>query len=536
VWEDAPLVMPEPAGQRAGTGRSSWLVPDTRTGSLELYRITTPPFLLADGTTRSRADFYEFYWSDIMEGTTVEHLRAWLFGLLLRWPYQVPPRVKFAWYLLWLCTLVALLSAVAGAGSLLPGSWLPTWQLNDDIARWIGGVLCVIGAAAGISLLRQRYAQSLRSRQESQEELWRRGLANVFSDHSSLTALGLIWIGPILLATFLFLLAPWASILTLPALLLLVSFFVGWGTQAFLVPYFGDVAHYVRAAPNTVARRALVRERGLQLLRALHGGPDDADRYDRIVVVAHSLGSIVAYDILNHYWAECGPNSANPPAAKARAALEALDAYVTKHRGQPDFDLDQFRSLQGAVSRALAEEKAGWRISDLITLGSPLSHAEFLLARDDVDLANRIDERQLPICPPGPADDSGSIFVERDGVAREKWLPHHATAFAATRWTNIYDPHPWRWNIYCGDIISGRLGNHRDNDLAGSPPGAFGEGIRDIAVEMRRPCPILGDRCFTHTIYWSQQAQARRLDGAAACGPKAHIEVLREAIAFADWA
>jgi hypothetical protein len=536
VWEDDPLVVAEPAGEGAGVNRTAWLVPDTRTGSLELYRITTPPFRTAQGTTLSRADFYEFYWSDIMEGTTVEHLRAWLSGLLLRWPHQVPQRVRVAWVVLWFCTLLVLASALGGIGGLLPGSFMPAWRFGDVAAGVIGAVLCVVLAGFGIYLLRQRYARSLRARQASLEALWAAGLAADFPKPDPILARLLIWTVPVLLAVIFLLFAPWASILTPPALLLIFSLVIGWLTQALLVPYFGDVAHYVRAAPNTVARRAEVRERGLALLRALHAGSRAGERYDRIVVVAHSLGSIVAYDILNHFWAECGPNRKNAPGSEARAALDALDSYLQKHRGEPDFDLEEYRSLQRAVSRALAKEECGWRISDLITLGSPLSHAAFLLAKDDVDLANRIEERQLPICPPGPADDSRSFFVPIDGTPRDKWLPHHATLFTATRWTNIYDPHPWRGMIFHGDLISGRVGNHPDYHLKGTEPGRFGEGIRDIAVEMRRPCPVLGDRCFTHTLYWSLLAHGKRLDGdnTEGYGQKAHVEVLREAIGLAD--
>lgn len=536
VWEDDENIVLAPAADGSALNRTAWLVPDTRTGSLELYRITTPPFFASNKTTQTRADFYEFYWSDIMEGTTVAHLRAWLSGLLLRWPHQVPQRVKVAWVVLWFCTLLVLALALGGIGGLLPGSFIPIYRFGDITAGVIGAVLCVVLAGIAIYLLLQRYERSLRARQASLEALWAAGLAADFPKPDPVRDRLLIWSVPIALAIIFIVFAPWASILTLPALLLIASLVVGWVTQAFLVPYFGDVAHYVRAAPDTIARRAEVRERGLQLLRALHRGSQGADRYDRIVVVAHSLGSIIAYDILNHYWTECGPNRANPPGTEARAALVALDTYVSEHRGLPTFNLDEYRSRQRAVSRALAREEFGWRVSDFITLGSPLSHAEFLMAKDNVDLANRIEERQLPICPPGPADESKSFFAPGKGTAPEKRFPHHATVFAATRWTNIYDPHPLGWKIFQGDLISGRVGSHPDYHLDGTAPGCLGQGIRDIAVEMRRPCPVLGDRCFTHTLYWSLLAKGKRLDGPnpGKYGPKAHVEVLREAIGLAD--
>ena len=68
-------------------------------------------------------------------------------------------------------------------------------------------------------------------------------------------------------------------------------------------------------------------------------------------------------------------------------------------------------------------------------------------------------------------------------------------------------------------------------------PGAFGEGILDIAVEMRRPCPILGTALTALRSTGAQQAQRGVSDGAAACGPKAIIAgSARGHFAFAHWA
>jgi hypothetical protein len=63
---------------------------------------------------------------------------------------------------------------------------------------------------------------------------------------------------------------------------------------------FGRVVRYTRANPDNIAARAAVRDRGLKLLRALHEGP----HYKRIVIVAHSLGTMLAHDLLSYFWAE----------------------------------------------------------------------------------------------------------------------------------------------------------------------------------------------------------------------------------------
>ena len=62
---------------------------------------------------------------------------------------------------------------------------------------------------------------------------------------------------------------------------------------------FGRVVKYTRADPDNIAARAAVRERGLDLLRALHA---DAT-YARVVLVGHSLGAILAYDLISYFWA-----------------------------------------------------------------------------------------------------------------------------------------------------------------------------------------------------------------------------------------
>jgi hypothetical protein len=62
---------------------------------------------------------------------------------------------------------------------------------------------------------------------------------------------------------------------------------------SFIVPYFGRVVRYTVAKPDNVAARENIRKRGLALLDELHKG------YDRIIIVGHSLGSILAYDLIS---------------------------------------------------------------------------------------------------------------------------------------------------------------------------------------------------------------------------------------------
>ncbi len=66
----------------------------------------------------------------------------------------------------------------------------------------------------------------------------------------------------------------------------------------FLQPYLGDAARYFRASPGNVLVRREIRKQAVDMLDTLHKW----GIYDRIVVVAHSLGTVVAYDMLRAYF------------------------------------------------------------------------------------------------------------------------------------------------------------------------------------------------------------------------------------------
>src|SRR5690606_36312471 len=253
--------------------------------------------------------------------------------------------------------------------------------------------------------------------------------------------------------------------------------------------------------------------RGLALLKALHEDPE----YDRVIVIGHSLGSVLAYDLLHILWREVGPTKDNPPSAEATRALIAIDEFVA---AAPDDNwspelVARYQQLQWAAFTALSQQKgtpdgealSGWKVSDLITLGSPLSSAEFLITDGAEDFARMKTERVLPTAPAQNYDaDHGALYVEPMRGAAS----HHAAIFSVTRWTNLYD----RFDsalFMLGDAISG--------PLAGKD--RFGPGIRDIDVEIH--WGRLRWRLFTHNLYWTDTA----LDGDA---PAPHLTSFREAV------
>jgi len=73
-------------------------------------------------------------------------------------------------------------------------------------------------------------------------------------------------------------------------------------TGKFLKEFLADAARYFEPQPNNVKNRDEIRQLGVSILESI--SLDDS--YDRIIIVSHSLGSAVGYDILRLYWAKHG--------------------------------------------------------------------------------------------------------------------------------------------------------------------------------------------------------------------------------------
>ena len=104
-----------------------------------------------------------------------------------------------------------------------------------------------------------------------------------------------------------FLARPWTPRLALEVAAGLLALLVLWKLRSFIVQYLGDVAIYVSS--NQVNAYAKVREEikqvGATVASAMYGAVEgDAAlgrrfAYQKVVVVGHSLGSVLAYDTLN---------------------------------------------------------------------------------------------------------------------------------------------------------------------------------------------------------------------------------------------
>ncbi|MCB1391061.1 MAG: hypothetical protein KDK12_18255 [Rhodobacteraceae bacterium] len=316
--------------------------------------------------------------------------------------------------------------------------------------------------------------------------------------------------------------------------LVVLSALGGMAVSAFvssvLIKRFGDVARYVKALPPNVARRHEIRQTGVDLLDRLI----DSGEYARIVVVAHSLGTIVGYDILAMLFARRNTVS-NKGAARDmpqphRDALE--EAIRAALAGTLPLDVATFQDMQAAALAEARDQGLKWPITDFVTLGAPLTHAEFLMAESRKDLRERQRQRLLPTCPPTMEYDDTtrlrhftySRLAGRQPLDRRR--PHHAALFAYTRWTNLYSDERC---LLTGDLISGPVAEAFGLEGAESVV----RGARDIGV-----LPALtatgrkaeGHRrvFFSHNDYWDMDKGS---DTGAPEVPH-HIAELRKAVAI----
>jgi hypothetical protein len=266
------------------------------------------------------------------------------------------------------------------------------------------------------------------------------------------------------------------ALLALPAI---ASFVLRALRDEFVVNYAGDAARYLEPRADNIARRQEIREAGAQLLDTLH----DMGRYSRIIVYGHSLGSVIAYDILSHAWTKRS-RSRDPVPTTSSRALRTLEDLLNPRPGQDSaVDIDQVQAMQNAAWLEYRRNGFLWRVSDFVTAGSPLAHAQWLLNLDaTTEFGDLVRERSFPTCPPQteriPSPAPGivrQVFTfthayeneEHPRRKRSVQVPHHGGLFALTRWTNLYFPY--------NGLIDG-------DPVAGSLAPCFGQWVKDVKL------------------------------------------------------
>lgn len=270
------------------------------------------------------------------------------------------------------------------------------------------------------------------------------------------------------------------------ALLALLGVPLGW----FLRTVVSDAVRYLQPSPANIESRRAIREEGLDLLRRLH----TSGEYERVVVAGHSLGSVIAYDLLNALWDDLRhPDPRLPGRQDATHAFDAAADRVDGSGREPAggvnpidpidpidvADVDAFQRAQHDLWLENRSLGGPWLVTDFVTFGSPLTYAAMLLSepaeglggRPGLTFVQRQALKEFPRCPPIRDELEEGRFYTRhylvDGGVVPRRVGHTAGAFGPTRWTNLYQRPAW---VLRGDPIGGPLSD------------VMGPGVRDVPV------------------------------------------------------
>jgi hypothetical protein len=266
----------------------------------------------------------------------------------------------------------------------------------------------------------------------------------------------------------------------------------GWITSS-----LGDAARYLDDRPANVEMRQTIRTRVIEMLEYLH----TSERYERIIVIGHSLGGVIAYDAVRLLWQR--RFSKDPFTLSDEEQEVAVRAGELTGDGRDDSNnaaLKRFRDSQRKLSRKLSDEEFDegscksprWLISDLITVGAPIAYPTLFMSSKKVRLTRRLRERSLSSCPPQLAvtTDGGNSFCFKSPHSDKSYI-HHGAVFSAVRWTNVYA----KADFVGGPIFAAPQGNDADSD------SGLGNGVRNFKITNGKfvNIPIL-----SHSQYWKR--------------------------------
>jgi len=390
----------------ADQGKRIWTHPERDGADLDLAVMTTSE---VPGTKDRCVDFHELYWAHLMSETKAVAVLLWLYELCRKGPIMKPGMNGLWWATaIFLCLMNLSFALLLLEGiflfsrnsaqimfvapflllfaSILLGIAVACWWRASRLIGWLaiplGAGLVLIGAYVlvgryfpgrpdfpgrpgipdGIELATQIALPTLIALittglimgKQGVRAFWRALLISLVmfgifiaadrywhpETEFALTVIkGWVW----------GLNAPWsvAAASAVIGLYLIIN-------AAFLQPYLGDAARYFRNSPGNVAVRRTIRKEAVDTLERLHNG-----QYDRIVVVAHSLGTVVAYDMLRAYFSRVSGDL--PPVAQLGQDFADIDgaAWQPKDKGASVADKKALRTKARAVIASIAAATAG---------------------------------------------------------------------------------------------------------------------------------------------------------------------------------
>ncbi|MCA0362495.1 MAG: hypothetical protein LCH67_00485 [Bacteroidetes bacterium] len=253
----------------------------------------------------------------------------------------------------------------------------------------------------------------------------------------------------------------------------------------------GDVVKYLTPSPQNISARFEIRKKGIDFLRKLHEAERSPGKpkYNRIVVVAHSLGSVVAYDIIHNLWIDYMYKYQPKSQIVDHGYIENMKQIISEEKFSPN----DFVSHQREVLKGINALSNPWKITDFVTIGSPLGHGGYLLARNRKEFNSKVDFRELPCCPP-ILEKGEFTFNEDFEVLNSKQLAsikviNHSSHFSFLRWHNIFF----------------------ENDFVGGENKVFGKGIRNHAFKPVGGWWTRNGWFASHTLYWERNQKSREI-------------------------
>jgi hypothetical protein len=279
-------------------------------------------------------------------------------------------------------------------------------------------------------------------------------------------------------------------ILILLLIVLLLKVITNAITQNFFYDILGDAGRYINPSPKNISNQIAIRKAGFKLLKKI----SESGKYSRIVLIGHSLGSVIAYDLIKLLWIEyCESYDPTKVATlfKNKNTKILRDVYCSDEAGKKvdgtNDNLYVFRNAQNKSFNYLNLIGNKWLITDLVTIASPLTHIDHIFIGKK-DLFEKIKKQtEYPTCPPEKHVAISNIIKSRiikvPEVVNPLNIPHfsYLSPFLATKWTNFY---------YSFDYLGGPL---KDK---------FGKGLKDVEIKNKNWFFM---RMYPkgHTDYWN---------------------------------